>query len=198
MTETGGVKFRPERLAGESPTCADLAELNFYRSKLRHLGFIGQDANGIGFGNVSLKPEDQTGFFITISGGALRESIGQADLVFVKNWSFTENTVRFQGPGIPSAETLTHAAIYQADSSAGAILHIHSRSIWDGLIARGHATGDAAEYGTTAMAQGVREFLNRPERLTNVFAMSGHEEGVLAVGRDLAEAYSNLSSFQPG
>jgi hypothetical protein len=70
--------------------------------------------------------------------------------------------------------------------------------VWDWLIARGDATAAAAEYGTTAMAQAVTEFLKRPECLTNVFAMSGHEEGVLAYGRDLAEAFANLEGVQPG
>jgi L-ribulose-5-phosphate 4-epimerase len=198
VTETGGVKFRPERLAGEMPPCADLAELNFYRTKLRQLGFIGRDAHGIGFGNISLKPKEKAGFFITISGSAVRESISQADLVLVKSWSFAENLVRFEGAGTPSAETLTHAAIYETDGSAGAVLHIHDRPIWDVLMARGNATANAAEYGTAAMAQGVREFLCRPGTLTNVFAMSGHEEGVLAFGRDLAEAYAELTGLQPG
>ena len=197
MTETGGVKFRAERLAGEMPPCGALPELKFYRSKLRHLGFIGQDAHGIGFGNVSLKAQDKTGFFITISGSAVRESISQADLVLVKSWSFSENIVRFEGPSTPSAETLTHAAIYDASSTAGAILHIHNQPLWDWLIARGAATA-TAEYGTPAMAQAVTEFLNRPECLTNVFAMSGHEEGVLAYGRDLAEAFANLEGVQSG
>jgi L-ribulose-5-phosphate 4-epimerase len=196
VTETGGVKFRAERLSGEMAPCADLAKLNLYRSKLRDLGFIGQDAHGIGFGNVSLK--EKAGFFITTSGSAGRESISQADLVLVKSWSFSENIVRFEGPGTPSAETLTHAAIYQASRTAGVILHIHDRPLWDWLIARGDATADAAEYGTAAMAQAVAEFLKRPEYLTNVFAMSGHEAGVLAYGRDLAEAFANLEGLQPG
>jgi L-ribulose-5-phosphate 4-epimerase len=196
VTETGGVKFRPERLAREMPPCADLAELNLYRSKLRQLGFIGRDAHGIGFGNISLKAK--AGFFITISGSAVRESISQADLVLVKRWSFSENMVGFEGPGTPSAETLTHAAIYEAIRTAGAILHIHNRPIWDGLMARGDATANAAEYGTAAMAHSVTEFLKRPECLTNVFAMSGHEEGVLAFGQNLAEAYASLQSWQRG
>jgi L-ribulose-5-phosphate 4-epimerase len=196
VTETGGVKFRPERLAREMPPCADLAELNLYRSKLRHLGFIGRDAHGIGFGNISLKAK--AGFFVTISGSAVRESISQADLVLVKSWSFSENIVRFEGPGTPSAETLTHAAIYEVTQTAGAILHIHSLPLWDWLIARGDATAGAAEYGTAAMAQAVQEFLQRSKGLTNVLAMSGHEEGVLAFGRDLAEAYAKLTSLRSG
>ena len=198
MTETGGVKFRAERLAAEMQPCPDLAELNLYRSKLRERRFIGQDANRIGFGNISVKAKNETGFFITISGGAIRESIGQADLVWVKSWSFAENLVRFVGPGTPSAETLTHAAIYGANRSVGAVLHIHDRSVWDWLVAHEQATADAAEYGTAAMAETVQEFLNRSNRLTNSFAMSGHEEGVLAFGRDLAEAYASLMGIQPG
>ncbi len=196
MTETGGVKFRAERLTGETPPCANLAELNFYRSKLRQQGFVGQDAHGIGFGNVSLKAK--AGFLITTSGSAVRESLSQTDLVLVKSWSFSENLVRFSGPGTPSAETLTHAAIYQTNRTAGVILHIHDRPLWDWLIARGDATAEAAEYGTTAMAQAVAEFLRRPECLTNMFAMSGHEAGVLAYGQDLAAAFANLEDVQPG
>jgi hypothetical protein len=198
MTETGGVKFRAERLAAEMRPCPDLAELGLYRSKLRDQKFIGQDVSGIGFGNISVKAKNETGFFITISGGAIRESISQADLAWVKSWSFAENIVRFEGPGTPSAETLTHAAIYDANRSVGAILHIHNRSVWDWLVAHGEATADAAEYGTAAMAETVQEFLNRSARLTNVFAMSGHEEGVLALGLNLAEAYASLMSIQPG
>jgi class II aldolase/adducin N-terminal domain-containing protein len=200
MTETGAIKFRAERLPGKMQPCSKLIELSVYRSKLRGLGFIGEDANGIGFGNVSIKAKKDEGFFITVSGGALSDSIDQGGLVFVKNWSLSDNFVSFEGPGTPSAETLTHAAVYEVNPAAGAILHIHNRALWERLVEGGEATGDVAEYGTTAMAKAVQKFLKRRGRLTTVLAMSGHEEGVIAFGQDLAEAYArliNLAAMRP-
>jgi hypothetical protein len=100
--------------------------------------------------------------------------------------------VRFEGSATPSAETLTHAAIYEVAPTVNAVLHIHDRATWERLLARGRATGGTAAYGTPAMAFEVQAFLRQRDRLTNAFAMFGHQDGVLAFGRTFAEAHATL------
>src|SRR3954466_3144213 len=170
MTETGLIKFRAERSDIIAPASPDMSALNVYRTMLRERGFIGRDANGLGFGNISLRSEPDAGFFITVSGSAGRDEIGPADLVFVREWNIPQNLVRFTGDGTPSAETLTHAAVYEAALGSGAVLHIHNEEFFAALAASGMKTKASAEYGTPAMALQVGEFVEESEGLTKVFA----------------------------
>jgi hypothetical protein len=79
------IKFRRECAAAEITLFDGLAELNAYRRKLLRLRLIGVDANGIGFGNLSIRDGTTNSFYITGSAtggntgtvaGGLRKSGG--------------------------------------------------------------------------------------------------------------------------
>jgi ribulose-5-phosphate 4-epimerase/fuculose-1-phosphate aldolase len=92
---------------------------------------------------------------------------------------------------------LTHASIYEADSSAGAIIHGHCLSIWTKLLEEAPATPAAIEYGTPAMAQAVRDLFEKTDvRAKKAFAMAGHRAGVMFLGRDLEEVFSAALAFE--
>ena len=83
MSETGSVKFTCQQVPVEIGAFAGFAELNEYRRKLLELGMIGVDANGVGFGNLSIRDDATSRFYITGSSNwrdrrpnpvALRES----------------------------------------------------------------------------------------------------------------------------
>ena len=76
MSETGSVKFTCQHVPLEIGAFAGFAELNEYRRKLRELGLIGVDANGVGFGNLSIRDGATSRFYITGSGTG-----GTADLI---------------------------------------------------------------------------------------------------------------------
>ena len=105
--------------------------------------------------------------------------------------------VHAQGPCPPSSESLTHGAIYDADLAIGAVVHGHDARLWQWLLGHGAPhTPEEVTYGTVAMARAafrvVREAGRRPWRLPGVLAMAGHEDGVVAWGRDAREATDRL------
>jgi hypothetical protein len=76
VSETGSVKFTCQQVPVEIGAFTGFAELNEYRRELLELGMIGVDANGIGFGNLSIRDDATSRFYITGSGTG-----GTADLI---------------------------------------------------------------------------------------------------------------------
>jgi L-ribulose-5-phosphate 4-epimerase len=198
VSETGAIKFKAERETTVLLDFAGFEELNRYRSKLRHLGLVGADENGIGFGNVSVREEGGgRQFWITGSGTGHKAELELTDCAKVLSWDLSGNWLRCAGATMASSESLTHASIYEADSKAGAIIHGHSLSLWTRLLEEAPATPAMIEYGTPAMAKAVRNlFATTDVQAKKAFAMAGHRAGVIFFGRDLAEAFSVLNDFE--
>ena len=99
------------------------------------------------------------------------------------------NTVNCTGPVKASSEAMTHAAIYALDGDIGAIVHVHSRRLWDRYLDRLPTTDVSVAYGTPEMA---REFSRLYSRAgfdqTGVAVMAGHEEGLISFGPTLEVA----------
>ena len=101
------IKFTCEQVEVpvEIGTFAGFAELNEYRRKLLELGMIGVDANGIGFGNLSIRNGATSQFYITGSGtGGISELMPShyARVVaydFAKNWLRCECLTRSRRSG---------------------------------------------------------------------------------------------------
>jgi ribulose-5-phosphate 4-epimerase/fuculose-1-phosphate aldolase len=99
------------------------------------------------------------------------------------------NWLRCEGRAIASAESLTHAALYAVDPAAGVILHGHDDARWRNLLERGQATAPKVPYGTPAMAREVQRLFRETDvAVRKIFAMGGHEAGIVAFGRDFDEA----------
>jgi L-ribulose-5-phosphate 4-epimerase len=70
-----------------------------------------------------------------------------------------------------------------------AVLHIHHLQLWKKLLDTFPATNSNIEYGTPAMAREiVRLFKETNLAEQKIFAMAGHEEGIVSFGKDLNEA----------
>ena len=80
MSETGTVKFKAERSAWPIASFAALPELNLYRARLRSIGLLGVDADGLGFGNISIREEATRNFCISGSGTAHKEALTLEDV----------------------------------------------------------------------------------------------------------------------
>jgi len=119
------IKFSCERVAGGIASFEGLAELNVYRRKLLDLHLIGVDSNGIGFGNLSMRDGATDKFCITGSATGGIPELTLANCVKVVACDFERNQVRYEGSAMPSSESLTHAAIYESDANAGAVIHCH-------------------------------------------------------------------------
>lgn len=187
------VKFTYQRGCAEIALFAQLPELNAFRRKLRDLQLIGVDSNGIGFGNLSVRNGGTGNFYITGSATAGLTDLRLADCVRVVAYDLEKNWLQYEGSAIPSSESLTHAAIYESDPSASAVIHCHDSLLWRTLLNCGPATSDAVAYGTPEMAYEImRLFRVSDVRSRQIFVMAGHEGGIVAFGKNLEEAFDVL------
>jgi len=188
------VKFTQERAGAEIAPFARLAALNECRGKLRELHLIGLDSNGIGFGNLSIRDGETSNFYVTGSATGGLAELTLADCVRVVGFDFEQNWVRYEGAAIPSSESLTHAAIYESDPTASAVIHCHDSVLWARLLGRVPTTSQAAAYGTPQMAyEIIRLFDVGDARTRKIFVMAGHEGGIVAFGEDFQNAFDILT-----
>ncbi|MBN1599054.1 MAG: class II aldolase/adducin family protein [Bacteroidales bacterium] len=159
--------------------------LNSWRDKLYNLSLIGVYQNGISYGNLSIKNSDGT-FYITGSATGRKRFLSYNDYALVSEWHFEKNSLICNGKTKASSESLTHAAIYEADNTIKAVIHIHSEDIWNNLLNKIPATGMDIDYGTPEMAYELKRILvNKNNVLKSIIIMGGHREGILAFGESL-------------
>jgi len=180
------VKFSCERVAAEITSFEGLAELKAHRRKLFQLGLIGVDPNGIGFGNLSMRDGATDNFYVTGSATAGIQELTLADYAKVVACDFERSCVRYEGSALPSSESLTPAAIYKSDVTAGAVIHCHDSKLWAAVLNEAPTTSKAADYGTPEMANEIIQLFKRTD-VPKIIAMAGHEAGILTFGKDLEE-----------
>jgi L-ribulose-5-phosphate 4-epimerase len=184
------VKFSYECAREKIAAFDQLPELNECRRKLRELHMIGVDSNGIGFGNLSVRDGATSNFYVTGSATGGLSNLALTDCVRVVAYDFEKNRVRYEGCAIPSSESLTHAAIYESDPMATAVIHCHDSVLWRTLLERGPTTSKSAAYGTLEMAYEImRLFKTSNVRTRNILVMAGHQGGILAFGKNFEDAF---------
>ena len=184
MKDEGVIKFKYS-WKQEPPMPSELiSELNVWRDKLYKAGLIGQDGNGIGYGNISCRLERNI-FIITGSGTGSLEKLNVEHYTRVTAYDFTGNSLTIAGPIKASSESLTHAAVYETAPGLNAVFHIHHPALWERLLGDLPSTAPGVEYGTSAMAVEISRLLSEPVVLEQgIMAMGGHREGILAFGKD--------------
>lgn len=192
MVDDGVIKYSSERVAGPVPVSAALQELNAARSTLFKLGLIGAYPDGIGYGNLSLR-EEGTRFVISASATGAEPTLRLDQYCLVEDFSVERNWVRSRGDLPASSESMTHGAIYLAKPAVQCVVHVHSRALFDALLAQGVAhTGATIAYGTPAMARAVMQLVHAQSALPVLFVMAGHDEGVVAYGADVGSVTALL------
>jgi ribulose-5-phosphate 4-epimerase/fuculose-1-phosphate aldolase len=154
------VKFNYERTSAEIGRFEQLADLNACRRKLLEQRLIGLDANGIGFGNLSIRDGISRNFYITGSATGGLPELRPTDCVRVVAYDFARNWLRYEGAAIPSSESLTHAAIYESDPSTSAVIHCHDPLLWRTLLDGVPTSSKAVAYGTPEMAYEIIRLFN--------------------------------------
>lgn len=193
MSETGAIKFTCEHLNGELLPFAGFAELNTCRGRLHALRLIGVGADGIGYGNLSVRDGVTNNFYITGSGTGVLPELGLEHYAKVTAHDFTRNWLRCEGRALASSESLTHSAIYETDQETAAVIHCHSAVLWSRLRANFPTTDAHVEYGTPQMADEVRRlFRDTNAARQKLFVMGGHKEGVVVFGKNLNDALAVL------
>jgi len=194
VSETGSIKFTCDRVVVELSRFAGFDELNEYRRKLLRLGIIGVDTDGVGFGNLSVRNDATSRFYITGSGTGKLPELTPADYARVVAYDCARNRLLCEGLKVASSESLTHAAIYESDPTTCAVIHCHDMKLWTALLHKVPTTPEKVEYGTPEMAYAVRGLFDNTDVLKKkIFVMAGHEGGVVAFGRDLRSAFAQLT-----
>ncbi len=202
MPQEGVVQFNLTFLPADPLPAAMLGSLNAWRQIFYKLGLIGQDPHrygGLGFGNISIRLESGNATSFIISG----TQTGGMDKLFpehypiVKTFDPATNSVVAEGVIRPSSESLTHGSLYRLDQTIGAVIHVHSPDIW--------TQADSIEipvihrdvhFGTPEMAEAVcRLFQSTPVSILKIFAMGGHEDGIVAFGSSMEQAGLTLVRY---
>ena len=193
MSETGSVKFTCQQVAAETTRFAGFAELNTYRRKLLELGMIGVDASGVSFGNLSIRNGATSRFYITGSATGRILELTPANCAKVVAYDFAMNWLQCEGSTVASSESLTHAAVYESDPTARAVIHCHDMKLWGTLLDKAPTTPKRVEYGTPEMAYAVRRLFEATDvEERKIFVMAAHDGGLVTFGKDLQEAFGIL------
>jgi ribulose-5-phosphate 4-epimerase/fuculose-1-phosphate aldolase len=166
---------------------ADLTALNAWRGILWKLGLIGHDPrryNACDFGNVSQRFVSSQQFIISGSQTGHLAQVDEHHYALVAAFDPNANRVVAQGPVRPSSESMTHGIIYRLDDSVNCVLHVHCPDIWNAAVSlKLPLTCPEIAYGTPEMAAEVRRLFSETDvRKRGVFAMAGHQDGVVAFG----------------
>ncbi len=199
MQEEGVIKF-DLRFTPSSLDAQVLPDgLRRWRDRLWQEGLIGQQAgryDGYAYGNVScrLPPFDvapgQRSFLISGSQTGNLPQLDARHYAVVSTCDIRQNRVTAYGPLEPSSEALTHAMLYDQDDGIRVVFHVHSPAIWQAVDSTGlPVTAADIAYGTPEMAQEVaRLFRETRVGQQQIFAMGGHEDGVIAFGSTAQQA----------
>lgn len=196
----GVIKYQLEHRLTAININRNVAEIDAWRCILYRLGLIGQHPDkyqGYGFGNISCRLGDNDArFIITGTQTGHLQHLGADDFSIVEHASPEENQLFSYGPCRPSSEALTHAMLYRQKPDIQAVIHVHSFELWQATqrLALPHTAADVA-YGTPAMAQAVQKlFVYGQLGCQGVFSMLGHEDGVVAFGKNMTTAAQLLIS----
>src|SRR5438046_6126789 len=185
------VRFTCECMRPEITQFAGLAELNAYRRKLCELQLIGMDSNAIGFGNLSTREDATRNFYITGSATGGKSELTSADCVRVVAYDFERNWLRYEGSAIPSSESLTHAAVYESDTKAGAVIHGHDLKLWAVLLDQIPTSSNSVRSGTREMAHEVmRLFRVTDIHRSRIIVLVGHAGVISSFVKNIEEAFT--------
>jgi L-ribulose-5-phosphate 4-epimerase len=196
MDEKGYLKFQCN-WAKSGPIDEELIkELNSWRNKLYHKGWIGAFENGIGFGNISIRVVGNIFLITGTETGNLQTLTGEHYSKVVA-YNMDKNAITCIGPVKASSESLSHAAIYTKNPLVNAIIHIHSKDLWKKLKNVENTTRPEVEYGTPEMAREIiRLFKETDLAEKRIIVMGGHEDGIISFGFNLDEAGERLLHVQ--
>lgn len=158
------------------------------RARLYAMGLIGAYENGIGYGNISQRVEAES-FVITGTQTGDLPRLTPKHYALVESCDDRNFCLHASGAAKPSSEALTHGTVYNLSDEINAVIHIHSMPLWKFMLEGDYLCTADVEYGTIEMIEEVIRIYSPIDPLSNpIFAMAGHEEGILCFGRDMDEA----------
>lgn len=189
MCSEGFIKFKCKRIDEDIKLPAEkLEDISKWRDKMYASDLIGAYSNGIGYGNISIKATDNS-FYISGTATGRLETLAEKHYPLVNSWDINDNSLVCTGKINASAESLSHAVIYDSLPQVGAVIHIHHKGMWDKYLNKILTTSADVLYGTPEMAKEVKEIvLSVKPTQDPILVMGGHEEGIIFWGNTLEEA----------
>lgn len=173
-----------------------LQSLNENRTKLQKQQLIGMYQDGIGYGNISMRHGKGNHFYITGSSTGNLSMLLRKHIALVTSYNIELNIVNCSGITKASSESMTHAAIYEAISCVNAVVHVHSKELWDKYIDILPTTDKHIEYGTPEMALALKDEIKKNGNIESaIIIMGGHPEGIISYAKNInmaTEAVLNL------
>lgn len=194
MIDEGYIKYHAERREGIVPDAYFMRDMNMIRTTLWNMRLIGVYPNGIGYGNISHRYEDDS--FI-ISGSATGEKmiLKPEHWALVESFDLEKNSVKSFGMIDASSESMSHGAIYRVLPETNVVIHIHSRILFDKMLELGYMrTPEEIAFGTPDLAKAIADVVNERGEPDGIFVTAGHDEGIIAYGRNLEDAYDHVES----
>ncbi len=178
---------------------SSIKQIEQVRRQLFTLKLIGHYMeHNVGYGNISQRQDFQS-LRTTLSPQFIISGSQTGHLLHLTGEHYTQviecdiarNKISAMGPrnhiNGASSESLTHAAIYQCNTAIQAVIHIHSASIWQGMLNDNLThTPKNVPYGTPQMADAVKAKVAHNK--TGYLAMKGHEDGVITYGENFKQA----------
>jgi ribulose-5-phosphate 4-epimerase/fuculose-1-phosphate aldolase len=168
--------------------------INHWRSRLYKKMWIGIYDNGVGYGNISVRISEND-FYISGTATGGKEALNADQYTIVDYYNIEQNYIKCKGLIAASSESLSHAALYSVNNSIHCIIHIHDSLLWNKYLNKLPTTSTSASYGTTNMANALQECVLQMKKNFGVIIMGGHEDGIIAFGENLEQAYDLLNQL---
>jgi hypothetical protein len=196
--QEGVVKYTVKHETAKLAFPPEMPELMTWRRRMRELRLIGEDSQGLGYGNLSIRLYGTPTFLITSSQSSGLVDVDQQHFARVTVVDLDRNFLRSVGERPPSSEALTHAALYQMNGAIRAVVHVHARDIWTARRHQLPTSRDEVRYGTPEMAYEMIPLHKRAAlgRL-GVIVMGGHQDDVIAFGPSIADASGEILKLIP-
>jgi ribulose-5-phosphate 4-epimerase/fuculose-1-phosphate aldolase len=197
LSGEGYIKFDCQYIKSD-PVIPDgiFDKLNAWRTQLYSLHLLGVNEQGIGFGNLSARKIGTGQFFISGSATGKYLHAEPKHYALVTGYSLALNSITCRGPVKASSESLSHAAVYEADKRIQSVIHVHHRRMWEyGLISM-PVTDPAYSFGTPEIAMNITELLqNDRAREEGIIIMGGHQDGIICLGSSPDEAGNRVLEY---
>jgi len=192
--DEGYIKYQSHWSPGPAPDSSAAQQLEEWRRPLFDAGLIGHyDELNIGFGNISTRSGEPGQFLITGTQTGHIEHTTAEHYSLVTAFDVDRNEVYCCGPAQASSEAMTHAALYELDPSITAIVHVHSKPLWNQNLHVLPTSDSTITYGTPEMATELgRLYRESPFGSGGIAVMGGHEEGLVSFGASIEQAVTRI------
>jgi ribulose-5-phosphate 4-epimerase/fuculose-1-phosphate aldolase len=150
---------------------------------------IGVLPDGIGYGNLSVRPDGGAAFVISGTATGGERVLSPEGYCCVDSFDAATNEVWCTGRVNASSESMSHGSVYEANDSIRCVIHVHSCELFEFMLAGDFPkTPESVEYGTPELAKEVVTLVQSAGESQGVFVLAGHQDGVVAYGADIESA----------